>query len=437
MGGYIPNTLQQRGEMLKVLGMREAADLFADIPEGMRCGKLKLPAGKTELEVHRALQGLAAENTRFDSMFRGAGAYRHYIPAIVKQVASKETFVTGYTPYQAEVSQGVLQMIFEYQTEICVLTGMDVSNASLYDGASAAAEATIMCRERRRQRVLVAATAHPDTRQTIATYCTSAGAPVEVLDEEEGRLDLQALQAALAEDVACLYIQSPNYYGLLEEVEPAAKLCHAAGVKLIYGCNPIALALYKTPGEVGADIAVGEGQPLGIPLNFGGPYLGFMACTKALTRRLPGRVVGQTTDTDGKRCFVLTLQAREQHIRREKALSSVCTNQALCALSATVYLAAMGPEGLREVAVQCYSKAQYLAGKLAQAGFTRLHGGAFFHEFATVCPADATALMWALEERGILGGLPIPGGILWCCTELNTRAEIDELVHVCREVAGR
>lgn len=436
MGGYIPNTEEQRRQMLTDIGVETIRELFADVPPEMMAGELDIPDGKSEMEVRRVLQQMAEKNVVFSSVFRGAGAYCHYIPSIVKQVAAKETFVTAYTPYQAEVSQGTLQIIFEYQTEICSLTGLDVSNASVYDGASAAAEATIMCRERARQTVLVAETAHPDTIDTIQTYCDSADAPVVKIAAKDGTLDLDALQVALGQDVACLYLQSPNYFGQLENAKKAAELCHAAGVKLIYGCNPIALALLETPAEAGADIAVGEGQPLGMPMGFGGPYLGFMASTKAMMRRLPGRIAGETIDADGKRCYVLTLQAREQHIRREKALSSVCTNQALCALTATVYLAAMGPAGLRDVASQCYSKAHYMAQELEKAGFARRYEGEFFHEFVTECPVEPEKLLAALEAEGILGGLAVDGGILWCCTELNTREEIDRVVAVCKKEAG-
>lgn len=436
MGGYIPETGQAHAEMLREIGLEDSRQLFRDVPHGMLNDGVDIPAGKSELEVRRFIEALGAENTVFPTVFRGAGAYRHYIPSIVKQVASKESFVTAYTPYQAEISQGVLQAIFEYQTEICMLTGMDVSNASVYDGGSAAAEATVMCRERKRQRVLVAGTAHPGVVEVINTYAWAGDAPMELLPARDGALDMDALGAALGDDVACLYLQSPNFYGCIEDVAQAAALCHGAGVKLVMGCNPIALALLKTPAELGADIAVGEGQPLGMPLSFGGPYLGFMACTKELMRRLPGRIVGQTTDRDGKRCFVLTLQAREQHIRREKAASSICTNQALCALTATAYIAAMGPNGLQAAARQCYAKAHYAAGRLAEAGYTRLHERDFFHEFVTACPADPALLMSRLQQAGILGGLPVEGGILWCCTEMNTKAEIDRLAQICAEVAG-
>ncbi len=437
MGGYIPATPAQQQDMLHAIGMRQMEDLFADIPPQLRAGTLALPAGKSEYSVRRILEGFAAENTVFQTIFRGAGAYRHYIPAIVKQVVAKESFVTAYTPYQAEISQGILQMIFEYQSEVCALTGMDVSNASLYDGASAAAEAAAMCRERARTGVLVAASAHPDTIAVMRTYAASAGAPFALVPQASGKTDLAALQEMLSPQVACLYLPSPNYYGVIEDVAPLADACHAAGVKLILGCHPIALGLLQTPAALGADIAVGEGQPLGLPLSFGGPYLGFIACRAELMRRLPGRIAGETTDADGRRCFVLTLQAREQHIRREKASSSVCTNQALCAMAATVYLAAMGPEGLAQAARQCYAKAHYAAAQLAAAGYVRRHTGEFFNEFVTASPADPAVLMARLESDGILGGLPLPGGdILWCCTEVNTKEEIDHMAAVAKEVAA-
>ena len=315
-------------------------------------------------------------------------------------------------------------------------TGLDASNASVYDGASAAAEAVLACRERARSKVLVAATAAPGVKATIGTYCESANAPLEAVAAANGVLDAADLDARLADDVACLYVQSPNFFGQIEDVAAIAEACHARGVRVVMGCNPLALALLKTPAELGADMAVGEAQPLGLPLSFGGPYLGLMAAKKELMRKIPGRIVGQTTDNRGNRCFVLTMQAREQHIRREKAGSSLCSNQALCALTATAYLAAMGPQGLRDAAQQCYAKAHYLADALRQAGCAPLYEGEFFHEFVTAGPADPRALMDRLAAEDILGGLPVQGGILWCCTELNTKAEMDRVAEICREVAA-
>ena len=349
MGNYIPATEQERQAMLASLGLGSLDELFAAIPEGVRVKELNLPEGLSEMEVARKVGGMAAKNVRFCSMFRGAGAYRHYIPAIVKTVTSREEFVTAYTPYQAEISQGVLQSIFEYQTQICELTGMDVSNASVYDGAAAAAEAVLMCLERRRNGVLVADSADPQTITTIRTYCESRNVPVTVLPVKNGATEVSDLAAALTDTTACLYVQSPNYYGVLEDMDALVAAAHGAGARVVMGANPISLGMLKTPGEYGADIAVGEGQPLGMPLGFGGPYLGFMACRKELMRRLPGRIVGETVDHEGRRCFVLTLQAREQHIRREKASSNICSNEALCAMTASVYLAANGPQGLARV----------------------------------------------------------------------------------------
>ncbi|MDL2327551.1 aminomethyl-transferring glycine dehydrogenase subunit GcvPA [Ruminococcaceae bacterium OttesenSCG-928-A11] len=436
MGHYLPSTEGQQQEMLRAVGLATLDDLYAAAPAALRLADgPDIPPGKSELEVRRAFEAMAAKNTVYPTIFRGAGAYRHYIPSIVSAVTGKETFLTAYTPYQAEISQGILQSIFEYQTMICELTGMDASNASVYDGASAAAEAVAMCRERKRTKTLVSAAANPDVIETIKTYCWAAGTEVALVPEKDGATDLAALQALLADDVACVYVQQPNFYGIIEDGAALCGAAHAAGAKAVMGVNPIAAAVLKTPGECGADIAVGEGQPLGMPLAFGGPYLGFMACTAAMTRKLPGRIVGQTTDAAGRRAFVLTLQAREQHIRREKASSNVCSNQALCAMTAAVYMAAMGPDGLQKAAHQCAAKAHYLAAELEKIGFTRVHGGAFFHEFATTCPVDAAALEKKLGENGILGGLTLEdGNILWCATELNTRAEMDRLVALAKEV---
>ena len=436
MGSYVPSTAQERQEMLASIGLCSIDELFSHIPDSLKLkGELNLPSGKSELEVCRTMEHIAAQNIVFDSIFRGAGDYDHYIPAIVKSVTGKEEFVTAYTPYQAEISQGVLQSIFEYQTMICELTGMDVSNASVYDGATAAAEAVNMCCERSRNTVFCSAAAHPDTIEVIKTYCWASGHEFVLVPAKDGKTDWNSIVPQLDKKTsACLYIQSPNFFGQIEDVQQAAEAVHAVGAKLIMGCNPIALGLYKTPAELGADIAVGEGQPLGMPLSFGGPYLGFMATTKAMMRKLPGRIVGETTDVDGKRAFVLTLQAREQHIRREKASSNICSNQALCAMTAAVYLAAVGPEGLKQVANLCYQKAHYLMQQLtAIPGITLRYQGPFFHEFVTD-QADAKRILLRLEQEGILGGLPLSdGGILWCATEKNSKEDIDRMVGIIRK----
>ena len=438
MGNYVPNTASEQQEMLRECGFSGFDDLYRDIPESVKLTKpLNIPEGASELSVRRIMEGLAEKNTVYNHIFRGAGAYNHYIPAVVDAVAEKEEFVTAYTPYQAEISQGVLQNIFEYQTDICELTGMEASNASVYDGAVAAAEACEMCRDRKRSTILVSGTVDPKTLSVVKTYSFGRNAKVVVVPEKDGVTDLEALQQLLAADVSCLLIQHPNFFGNLEPMEEAVQMVHAAGAKLIESVNPVSLALLKTPGEYGADIAVGEGQPLGMPLSFGGPYLGFMAAGQKMMRKLPGRIVGQTVDSEGNRVFVLTLQAREQHIRREKASSNICSNEALCALRAAVYLAAMGPEGLKEAAVQCTSKAHYLKEKLSEAGLEAAYPEKeFFHEFVTCC-ADEKKVLDALAAEGILGGLPLGGGrILWCATEMNTKDEMDRVSAIVKGVTG-
>lgn len=435
MGSYVPNTRKDQEEMLRTIGLSSMEELYAEIPENVKIkGELSLPEGGSELSVRRKMEEMAAENRIFPTMFRGAGAYRHYIPSIVKSVISKENFVTSYTPYQAEVSQGILQSIFEYQTMICDLTGMDASNASVYDGATAAAEGIAMCRERKREKALVSAAASPFVLEVMKTYCHGNGMTLEVIPQRDGRTDLDYLNKHLDKETACVYIQHPNFYGNLEDAEAIALAAHGAGARLVMGVNPISLGILKTPAEYGADVAVGDGQPLGLPLAFGGPYLGFMACTEKMMRKLPGRIVGQTKDRNGKTGYVLTLQAREQHIRREKASSNICSNQALCALAVSVYLAAMGPEGLRQAAIQCTSKAHYLAEQLEQIGFQIENKGEFFHEFVTVSGADAGSILSLLESHGILGGYPLDAHrILWCCTEMNTKEEMDRVTAILKE----
>ncbi len=439
MGTYVPTTEQERNEMLKEIGMESVADLFSHIPDEVKVKDgLKIPAGMSELEVRRKITKLASKNTIYSSIFRGAGAYRHFIPAIVKSVISKENLLTTYTPYQAEVSQGVLQSIFEYQTMICELTGMDVSNASVYDGASAAAESIAMCKERKRKKVVIAATVSPYVLETVKTYCFGNGMKLEIIPEKDGVCDCEYLVSHVDENTACVYIQHPNYLGSLEEAEKIGEIAHSSGAKYIMGVNPISLGMLKTPREYGADVAVGEGQPLGLSLGFGGPYLGFMACVSDMTRKLPGRIVGETKDHNGKTGYVLTLQAREQHIRREKASSNICSNQALCALAVGTYLAAMGKVGVEQVAEQCLSKAHYMAEQLEKIGYNVMNSGVFFHEFVTSSKAPVDQVMESLEAQGILGGYPLSGEregqILWCCTEMNTKEDIDEMIAILKEV---
>ncbi|MDR2146684.1 MAG: aminomethyl-transferring glycine dehydrogenase subunit GcvPA [Tannerella sp.] len=433
MNKYIPVSISEKELMLKEIGLKATEELFSRIPDEIKLKRLNLPGGLSELEVKRAMGKIADRNKRFKTIFRGAGAYNHYIPSIVKSITGKEEFQTAYTPYQAEISQGVLQSIFEYQTMICTLTGMDVSNASVYDGATAAAEAIAMCVERKRTKMLVSEGANPMTISTMQTYCHGTGTEIVVIPlNGDGLTDTEILKENLDDTVAGFYLQQPNYYGIIEEAEVFGSIMHNFGAKFVMGVNPVSLGVLKTPAEYGADIAVGEGQPLGMSLAFGGPYLGFMTSTTAMLRKLPGRIAGETTDVGGKRAFVLTLQAREQHIRREKASSNICSNQALCAMTAAVYMAAMGAEGLQNVGMHCISKAHYAAEKIsAIPGFSLRYKSDFFNEFVTECPYDMALLQMALEKEDILGGYPVENnGILWCFTEMNTKEEIDYLVDL-------
>ena len=432
---YVPSTPAERQEMLRAVGAGDFRALYRDVPQEVLLERpLDLPEGMSEMEVKRAVEAMAAKNRLFPTVLRGAGAYDHYIPAVVRSIPAKEEFLTAYTPYQAEMSQGVLQSIFEYQTMICELTGMDVSNASVYDGATAAAEAAAMCRDRKRRVTLISAAAHPDTINTVRTYCYGTNDELRIVPMKDGKTDIDALREMLTPEVASFCVQQPNFYGQLEDAEALGALVHEAGALFVMSCNPISLGIMKTPRDCGADVAVGEGQPLGMPLGFGGPYLGFMAATTKLMRKLPGRIVGETVDSRGERAYVLSLQAREQHIRREKASSNICSNEALCALTAAVYLAALGPEGLAECARQCMAKAHYLCRKLCEIeGVEPVYTGEYFHEFVTTLPRRGEVLK-ALEDAGILGGLPIGEGVLWCATEKQSREELDRAAAIVKEV---
>ena len=435
MGSYVPSTEEQRREMLEAIGLKDVRDLYRDVPESMILNRpLDLPEGKSELEVRNAMSALAAKNTVFQTVLRGAGAYDHYIPSIVKYIPAKEEFLTAYTPYQAEISQGVLQSIFEYQTMIAELTGMDASNASVYDGATAAAEAAAMCRDRKRRVTLISATTHPDVINTVRTYCYGTNDELVVVPAKDGKTDREALKELLNDGVASFYVQQPNFFGLFEDADALGEIVHAAGAMFVMGCNPIALAIMKTPKDCGADVAVGEGQPLGMPIGFGGPYLGFMATTMKHIRKLPGRIVGETTDHDGRKAYVLSLQAREQHIRREKASSNICSNEALCALTAGLYMATMGPDGMAEVANQCMAKAHYLQKALCEIDGVKVrYDGAFFHEFLLDMP-KTTEIEKALMDKGVLSGLPVEGGMLWCVTEKASKETLDLVVSTVKEV---
>jgi glycine dehydrogenase subunit 1 len=414
MATYVVNTKEQQAAMLLEAGLDERS-FYAAIPDSVRLHHpLNLPAGISELEVLRHMKKLANKNTVYDVILRGAGSESHFIPAVVRQLSSRAEFVTAYTPYQAEFSQGILQSIFEYQSSICALTGMDACNASVYDGASAVAEAVNMTGDRKRSIALFPASINPEILETVKTY--TQWLPLSI------------------QTVALKVLQQPNFFGILEDVEALAKLVHEAGAKVVVVANPMTLGLLKSPREQGADIACGEAQPLGMPMAFGGPYLGYMSTTMDLVRRLPGRIVGQTVDLDGKRAFVLTLQAREQHIRREKASSSICSNQAHCALTAGMYLAAMGPQGMKDVATQCTSKAHYLSNQLAKLGFKLRYASPFFHEFVTDGPLESAKVEKILGNEGILSGLPLDkSGILWCVTETSTKADLDRVIAILKE----
>jgi len=436
MASYTVNTLAQQQEMLEKIGAESLDSLFTAVPDSLKLQRpLNLPLGKSEFAVAKKMKELASLNEVFSVILRGAGSEKHYIPSVVRQLSGREEFVTAYTPYQSELSQGILQTIFEFQTGICELTGMDASNASVYDGASAVAEAVNMTIDRKRTVVLLPDNLHPHTLTTVKTYTHWSNIELKTVKTLNGRIDVASLKELLSETSACLVIQNPNFFGLIENVSELSAVVHAAGAKVIVSSNPMTLGVLKSPREAGADIAVGEAQPLGMTMAFGGPYLGYMATVSELVRRLPGRIVGQSLDLDGKRAFTLTLQAREQHIRREKASSSICSNQAHCALIAGMYLAAMGPGGLREVAVQSSSKAHYLAEQLISIGFKLRYEGPFFHEFVTDGPLTSVTVENALHKRGILSGLPLgENGMLWCCTETVSKHDIDRTILILKEV---
>lgn len=452
--GYAPHTDDDRRRMLEALGIDSVEALFADIPAELRSSPLRLPDPLPEQAVASRLERLAARNRTDLASFLGAGAYRHWTPPLVDQILLRGEWYTAYTPYQPEVSQGTLQSIYEFQSLIAELTGLDVVSASHYDGAAATAEAALMaCRATGRYRILVSRAVHPQYRETLRTYAAGAGIAVEdvpiVRDgPAAGTTDRAALAAALADQAspaAGLVAAQPNFFGLLEPMAELGEAIHAAGGLFVAVIEPVSLAVLQPPGAYGADIAAGEGQPLGIPLSYGGPYLGLLACTEALVRQIPGRLVGQTTDLEGRRGFVMTLRAREQDIRRERAASNICTNQALLALAAAVYLAALGPHGLRDVAAGSAARAAALEAALAGVGVGRLFEGPYFDEFVIRVP-DAVAVHRRLVDHGVLAGLPLASvepddrlladGLLVCATEVTTDEEIELFAWALGEVLG-
>ncbi len=438
---YSPHTADDRERMLAAIGVGSVDDLFADIPAAVRATRFELPAPLAEQEVRAELTRLAGQNRIPRVSFLGAGVYRHLVPSVVSEVIGRAEFSTSYTPYQPEVSQGTLQSIYEFQSLICELTGMEVATASHYDGATATAEAALMaCRLTRRHRVAVSTAVNPQVRRVLATYCAGPGIEiVEVAAETgEGATGLTSpatASEALADDVACLIAQQPNMFGGIEPMSELADAAHGAGALMVAVVEPTSLALLAPPGSYGADIVAAEGQPLGIPPSYGGPYVGLMAAKMESVRQMPGRLVGATRDGQGRKGYVLTLQAREQHIRREKAASNICTNQALCALAAATFLSAVGPEGLRELADLSVTQARHVAAAIESAGLgKRRFSSPYFAEVAIQVP-DAARRHAALAEQGIVAGYPLGADypdlgdtLLLAATELTTDADIEALV---------
>ncbi len=445
MTRYIGLTDADRQAMLADIGVSDIRKMFADVPDSVLLKReLDLPTPMSEMEVVKRLKTMAEKNVDADHAvcFLGAGAYDHFIPAAIGALLSRQEFYTAYTPYQPEISQGTLQSIFEYQTMICQLTGMDVANASMYDGATALMEAAILAVDAtKKTEVLVAANIHPESLQVLKTYAKFRDISVTEVGCPEGQIDLTELRGKLSENTAAVLLQNPNFFGIIEEVDRVAQLAHQSDSLLIVSADPISLALLKSPGELGADIVVGEGQSLGNQLNFGGPYLGFFAAKEKWMRKMPGRIVGQTVDKEGRRGFVLTLQTREQHIRREKATSNICSNQGLNALAATMYLTFLGKEGLKEVAELCLQKSHYTYDKLLSTGkFKPIFEKPFFKEFAVISQKPVDGLNRDLLEEGFIGGYSLErnfpemkNGWLVSVTEKRTKDEINAFVREAAE----
>lgn len=443
---FFPHTDTEREAMLRTIGIQRLEELFQAVPAAHRFPDLKLPPALTEMEAFNEVQSLSQVNDHARDMicFLGAGAYNHYIPAAVDMILRRGEFYTAYTPYQPEISQGTLQAIFDYQSLVTALTGMDVSNASHYDGATAVAEAVTMAHAHfrgKRNKVIVSPAVHPHSRATVHTY--NQGTPIQIAGEE---LDLQAgpeaLEALVDADTAIVIVQYPDFFGRIYDYSSLAEKAHAAGALFAVAVNPLALGLLKPPGEFGADIVTGEGQPLGIPLSYGGPYLGIFATRKDYVRKMAGRLVGETVDNRGQRAYVLTLTAREQHIRREKATSNICTNQGLIALASALYMSLLGKHGLKQVAELCYHKAHYAAQQISRVkGYSLWSKAPFFHEFVVRCPEPISHLNEHLLEYGILGGYDLgqefpalENHMLIAVTEMNSKEEIDGLVEALEEV---
>ncbi len=441
---FIPNTDEERREMLKAIGVKSFKELIEDIPSSLRKADIDTPEGLSEMELFRHLRSLSKKNINADDYptYLGAGAYDHFIPAAVDYLSSRGEFVTAYTPYQAEASQGLLQTIYEFQTAICELMGMDVANASLYDAASACAEAALLAiRHTNRKKIIVSRTLNPQYRTVIETYLKNMVSIIEV-SGNEGITDVSKLKASLDDDTAAFIVQNPNFFGCLEDMTVFETICHRQGALFIVCTNPIALGVLKPPGEYNADIACAEGQSLGLPLSYGGPYLGIFAGKKEFIRKIPGRVVGETMDLQGNRAFTLTLQTREQHIRRERATSNICTNQALCALRALIFVSLLGKEGLKETGLKNIKLSHYAYEKVLEInGFAPAFDQPFFNEFVISSKKSPEIIQDALLKDGIIGGLPLKRyypelaeATLWCVTETKTEEDIGKLMEVLRRV---
>lgn len=441
MYSYIANGEQDKKDMLKVIGVDSIDDLFSDVPSNLKLGReLNIDKSRSELEVAKKIKEMASKNKTVDdyTCFLGAGSYDHYIPAVIKHLISRSEFYTAYTPYQPEISQGTLQGAFEYQSMICELTGMDVSNVSMYDGTTAASEALMLSTQAtRRKKVLVSNTVNSETRKVIKTYLQFRNVEYVEINSKEGVTDVAHLESLMDKNVAGVLVQNPNFFGIIEDVTEVEKIVHENKSLLIMSVDPISLGILKSPGELGADIAVGEGQPLGQNMNFGGPCLGFLTTKTKFMRKMPGRIVGQTTDVDGNRGFVLTLQAREQHIRRQKATSNICSDQALNSIATAIYLSTLGKKGIKEVAEQCLKKSHYAYDSLVKSGkCTPLFPNKpFFKEFAVVCHKNVDEINGKLREHKILGGYNLENlcpcyknSMLLCVTEKRSKEEIDSLV---------
>ena len=432
---YTPNTDDDRRRMLDAIGVDSVDELFLDIPPENRSPGLDLPPPASELELRREIEAMAEMNLTPGkySSFLGGGSYRHFVPAIVRQIAGRSEFMTSYTPYQPEVAQGTLQAHYEFQSMVCQLTGMEVANAGMYDGSTSLAEAVLMAtRVTRRNRVAILDTVAPHLQRVIETYVEAPGLTMDTVSA--GSADLQ-------DDVACLVVQQPNFFGYVEEMAALSEAAHSKGALLVVTCDPLSLAMFKPPSEFDADIVVAEGQALGVAPTYGGPYVGFFACKQKYMRQMPGRIVGKTHDTKGRTGYVLTMQTREQHIRRETATSNICTSVGLIALMSTVYMAGQGKQGLRHVAELCYHKAHYAEALIGDIpGYSIPFEGTFFREFVVECPHPPSEINERLIKHGIIGGLDVsdqvPNGMLLCFTEVNSREDIEGLARALAEVGG-